>query len=69
MGKTFKRIAIDSNGRVQDMITKQRNDIVKNLGITDPRLLSDNKILKVIVRKAEFKRMLSIEEIMRILGR
>lgn len=65
MGRTFKRVALDS--LTLDDIDKHRKKLEK-IGITEPKLLTDNKIIKFMNEKSlRNPRIISLEEILRIL--
>lgn len=65
MSKTFKRVALDSE---TIKIINEHRERLKNVGILDERLLSDNRVIKFINEKARRNhKLISLEEILRIL--
>lgn len=65
MGRTFKRVALDS--LTLERINKNRMKL-KNIGIIDERLLTDNKVIKFMDEKCiRNPKIITLEEILRIL--
>ena len=65
MSKTFKRVALDSETL---RIINEHRERLKQVGLTDERLLSDNKVIKFINEKARRNhKLIPLEEILRIL--
>lgn len=65
MGRTFKRVALDS--LTLEDINKHRLKLQK-IGITDPRLLTDNKIIKFMNEKSvRNTKIIPLAEILRVL--
>jgi len=65
MGRTFKRILIDS---ITEKEIREHREKLMKVGITDQRFLSDNKIIKFMAEKSKRNnKLISINEILRIL--
>lgn len=65
MGKTFRQAKLDEINFKNIEFERRR---LMNIGITDPRLLTPNKVLKFMAEKSRRNnRNIALEEILRIL--